>query len=145
MDAKQKKLLEDKIYNLIKEGMFEDVMPETDSVKSDYEKAHDNVDDRKSSRASRERERNVIKWLTDDQENNAAVAAQLWPEMDEDTRRSLFSKKLRGHDSDGKSYHFTAEEVNELWKIKNMFVKKIDESTLVKMIKESIEKQLKKR
>ena len=122
MNTKEKKLLEDKIYRILKESF--------------------NADARKNVRASQNRERNIIKWLTDDQENNAAVAAQLWPDMEEESRRSLFSKKVRGHDAEGKKYSFSEEEVNKLYKIKNTFVKKIDENALVGMIRESIIRQL---
>ena len=118
--------------------MFEDFMPE----KSSYEKAHDSVDDRETAHASKSVEKEIITWLTDHQENNAAVAAKLWPEKDEDTRRSEFSKKVRGEDADGKPYHFDKDEMTKLWNIKNTFIDKISESKLTKMISESIKKHL---
>lgn len=140
MNTKEKEILENKIYKLLKESMFEQAFYE------DGQDTKDNKDNRETSRASKGRERTIIKWLTDDQENNAAVAAQLWPNIDDDTRRSLFSKKVRGHDSDGKEYHFTDDEVNSLYRIKNTFVHKIDEnkavSVLTKLIREGIENAL---
>lgn len=122
MNAKEKKLLENKIYNIIKESIDDD--------------------GRRNDRATATRERNIIKWLTDDQEKCSAVAALLWPEKDEETRRSLFSKKMRGHDADGKSYSFSEDEVNKLFNIKNTYVKKIDENRLATMIRESIVRHL---
>lgn len=140
MNTKEKEILENKIYKLLKESMFEQAFYE------DGQDTKDNKDNRETSHASKGRERTIIKWLTDDQENNAAVAAQLWPNIDDDTRRSLFSKKVRGHDSDGKEYHFTDDEVNSLYRIKNTFVHKIDEnkavSVLTKLIREGIENAL---
>ncbi len=67
----------------------------------------------------------VLKWLKNDQENNASVARELWPQMDDDTARSLFSKKVRGHDSNGKKYSFKAHEINKLYNMKEKFINKI--------------------
>ena len=129
INAEEKKLLENKIYQIIRESIFE--------KKSAYFKPYDR---RKVAKASSNRERNIIKWLTDNKSNNAAIASQLWPGKDPDTARSEFSKKVRGKDADGKPYHFSEEEINELYRIKNNFVKRI----VTKMVRESIEKYLKK-
>lgn len=138
MNDREKKLLENKIYKILKEGMFEDVIPE----KSSYSAVHNGSDNRQTSHASKSIEKEIITWLTDHQENNAAVASKLWPEKDEDTRRSEFSKKVRGEDADGKPYHFDKDEMTKLWNIKNTFIDKISESKLTKMISESIKKHL---
>ena len=144
MDSKQKKLLENKIYKMLKEGMFEDLMPE----KSSYNNNKSNPsDDRETAHASKSVEKEIITWLTDKQVDMAAIAAKLWPEKDEDTRRSEFSKKVRGEDNDGKPYHFDKDDMTKLWNIKNTFIDKVNENTittskLVEMIKESIENNL---
>lgn len=86
-------------------------------------------------------------WLNSDQLNQASLARQIWPDMDEDTARSLFSKKVRGHDAEGKPYSFTESELNTLYNIKNSFVKKIDkklnEGRLKNTIAQSIKRVLK--
>ena len=142
MTAEEKKILTNEVYRILKESFFEV------SQNAPQQQPSKPSDNREEAHASKEKERNIIKWLTDDQENNAAVASQLWPELDDDTRRSLFSKKVRGHDSDGKPYHFTADEVNSLFRIKNTYVQKIDEqrrktnAKLTEMIMKSIKKHL---
>ena len=131
----QEKQLKSKIRKLIQESIFED----TDSI--NYEDRDPN-DNRKNSKGSKAKEKNVIKWLKSEQENNAAVARELWPELDDDAARSLFSKKLRGHDSEGKPYSFSEDEVNTLYNIKDRFITKIDESRLAQIISESVKKVL---
>ena len=150
MNAREKKLLEDKIYRILKESMYEEFMGEEGNL-NDKEQKDDagvnssrlNPDDgRRNKRASQEKEHEVIQWLKDDQENNAAVARELWPNKDEDAARSEFSKKVRGKDADGKPYSFDAKDVNRLYNIKNRFINKIDESKLTNMISESIKRHL---
>lgn len=150
MNAREKKLLEEKIYRILKESMYEEFMGEEGNL-NDKEQKDDagvnssrlNPDDgRRNKRASQEKEHEVIQWLKDDQENNAAVARELWPNKDEDAARSEFSKKVRGKDADGKPYSFDAKDVNRLYNIKNRFINKIDESKLTNMISESIKRHL---
>lgn len=97
MNANEKLLLEEKIY-----GIMKTMLQEKDS-----------------------RFNLVLKWLKNEQTNNASIARDLWPDMNEDTARSLFSKKLRGHDADGNSYSFTDTEISKLFNIKNKFISKI--------------------
>ena len=97
LTEKEKVLLEEKIY-----GMMKTMLQEKDS-----------------------RFNLVLKWLKNEQTNNASIARDLWPDMNEDTARSLFSKKLRGHDADGNSYSFTDTEISKLFNIKNKFISKL--------------------
>ena len=110
----QKRLLENKLYKMIKESFFE-----TDQRNVE---PHDN---RKNKEASENRTESVIKWLNSDQVDQAAIARALWPDVDEDAGRSLFSKKLRGHDADGKSYSFSSDEINTMYNMKDRFIQKI--------------------
>lgn len=150
MNAREKKLLEEKIYRILKESMYEEFMGEEGNLNDKEQKDDAGVDSsrlnpddgRRNKRASQEKEHEVIQWLKDDQENNAAVARELWPNKDEDAARSEFSKKVRGKDANGKSYSFDAKDVNRLYNIKNRFINKIDESKLTSMISESIKKHL---
>lgn len=150
MNTTEKKLLENKIYKILKESMYEKFMGEEGNLNDKEQKGDAGVnssrlspeDGRRNKRASQNKEQEVIQWLKDDQENNAAVARELWPGKDEDAARSEFSKKVRGHDATGKSYSFDAKDVNRLYNIKNRFINKIDESKLTKIITESIKKYL---
>ena len=151
MNAKEKKLLENKIYKILKESMYEQFMGEKGEYDNDKLQKNDigvnssrlkPDDGRRTKRSSREKEMNVIQWLKDDKDNNAAVARELWPEKDEDAARSEFSKKVRGRDANDKPYHFSAKEVNDLYNIKNRFLNKIDENSLNRIISESIKKHL---
>ena len=150
MNTTEKKLLENKIYKILKESMYEEFMGEEGNLNDKEQKEDAGVnssrlnpeDGRRNKRASQNKEREVIQWLKDDQENNAAVARELWPGKDEDAARSEFSKKVRGQDANGKPYSFDAKDVNRLYNIKNRFINKIDESKLSYMISESIKRHL---
>lgn len=152
MNAREKKLLERKIYRILKESMYEGFMGEkNDSAK---EQKNDigvgssrlNPDDgRRTKRASKEVEKKGLKMLRDDKVNMAAFARELWPEKDEDSARSEISKKVKGKDANGKPYHFTEEEMNTIANIDNTVIDKISESKLTSMISESIRKHLNKR
>ena len=58
----------------------------------------------------------VMKALKDPKYNHAQLAYTLWPDMDKDTARSLFSKMATGTpDNDGVVRHFSDEDVNTLY------------------------------
>ena len=58
----------------------------------------------------------VIKALKDPKYNHAQLAYTLWPDMDKDTARSLFSKMATGTpDNDGVVRHFSDEDINTLY------------------------------
>ena len=126
----QKSKLEDKIYKAIKEEIKGKINEQKSSKKN--QKAKDDKKEKdKDNKADDTKLKSVIKWLKSDQDNNAAVVRELWPEKchkknGEDSARSLFSKKLRGKDSEGKTYSFTAKEVNDLYSMKDRYIQKID-------------------
>ena len=64
----------------------------------------------------------VLKWLDSAQELHSVLAYQLWPDKKRDSARSLFSKKYRGHDDDGKEYHFDESEINSLYDMRDDFI-----------------------
>ncbi len=58
----------------------------------------------------------VMKALKDPKYNHAQLAYTLWPDMDKDTARSLFSKIATGTpDNDGVIRHFSDEDINTLY------------------------------
>ena len=58
----------------------------------------------------------VMKALKDPKYNHAQLAYTLWPDMDKDTARSLFSKMATGTpDNDGVVRHFSNEDINTLY------------------------------
>ena len=112
----EKEKLVNRIYKLVKEsidenGYFENFFPE----KKESHESHD------SKEISAKKDA-VLKWLDTAQELHSILAYELWPDMDEDAARSLFSKKYRGHDNDGKPYHFDDEEINDLYNMRDDFI-----------------------
>ena len=58
----------------------------------------------------------VMKALKDPKYNHAQLAYTLWPDMDKDTARSLFSKMATGTpDNDGVVRNFSDEDINTLY------------------------------
>lgn len=116
---KQKALLENKIYSLIKESFnendfFENGYFENRSSEHDEEPANDNSLDNKRE--------TIMKWLDSEQELHSVLAYKLWPDKDKDQARSDFSKKWRGKDNTGKPYDFDDEEINRLYNLRNDFI-----------------------
>lgn len=128
LNNKQKKLLENQIYKMLKESMFENGFQENfygeGEKKHHEEKPHNEHheemkhDDDKDS-GKRE---SVMKWLDSAQELHSVLSYELWPGKDEDTARSLFSKKYRGEDNEGKHYEFSPEEINTLYSLRGDFI-----------------------
>ena len=121
LTEEQKIQLEKKIYKILKEELTaasNDLLME----KKKNKKKEQSIDAGKNA--------DVINWLKNDQENNASAMRELWPDKcrtkeDEDSARSLFSKKKRGEDSTGKKYSFTPKEFHKLYSIKDKYVNKI--------------------
>ena len=131
----KRELLESKIYDLIKEsflenGYTENVFPEKKS-KRDDEGDEKEFDETKKGL--------IMKWLDSAQELHSVLAYQLWPDKDKDSARSLFSKKYRGQDDDGKTYEFDPSELNRLYNLRNDFISsaKLDESKTNKNMKKN--------
>ena len=60
----------------------------------------------------------VTSLLKKDVVKNSQFAYKIWPDMDEDTARSLFSKKVNGEpDNDGVVRKFTDEEISQLYEL----------------------------
>lgn len=101
INSRNKALLENKIYSYIK-----NILQENDQ-------------------ASSEKRTEVMKWLSSAEQKHSVLSKKLWPDRDKDAARSLFSKKYRGHDADGKAYSFTDEEITLLFNMKDRYVDKI--------------------
>ena len=111
----QKKLLENKIYRLIKESLFE-------TGDDSQQEGGENIQAKRNS---------VQSWLDSGQVNHAALAYELYGVRDADeetkgTYRSLFSKKMRGEDANGEHYDFSDKEINRLYNMKDRFIDDID-------------------
>lgn len=126
LTKKQKLQLENKIYHLIKEGMFENTFEEnfyTEKKKEpseNEENIEDGDEDTSSARYA------VDRWLDSAQQLHSQLAYRLWPDMDKDEARSLFSKKYRGEDASGKEYSFDEHEVETLYNMKDKFISQIE-------------------
>lgn len=99
-------------------------------VRDIINEAVQNADEKKEKKGQSKSHRvqEIIQWLKDDQVNNAALARILFPDLSDDAARSLFSKKVRGHDNKGKSYSFSDDEIAHLYNLKGRFITKISES-----------------
>lgn len=111
LTLEEKRLLEQRIYDFLNESVFE--------VSSD-----NNSDKKINKRQS------VMKWLNSAQQIHSTLAYELWgkshaSEDDKASARSLFSKKYRGEDADGKHYEFNDDEINSLYNMKDRFIKNI--------------------
>lgn len=80
-------------------------------------------DDSEKSKASSDdnmeiKRNTVTSLLKKDVVKNSQFAYKIWPDMDEDTARSLFSKKVNGEpDNDGVVRKFTDEEISQLYEL----------------------------
>lgn len=65
-----------------------------------------------------EKRNSVMTMLRDEKYDHAALAYAIWPDMDKDTARSLFSKCVSGKkDNNGVVRHFSDEDINKLYEI----------------------------
>ena len=130
LTKKQKLQLENRIYNMINEGVFEDAFTENLYYEdNDSSKEDDKEDDEKSEKDKKENSnarQMVDRWLDSAQQLHSQLAYRLWPGMDKDEARSLFSKKYRGEDAEGKEYSFNDREIDTLYNMKDRFISKIE-------------------
>lgn len=129
LTKKQKLQLENKIYNLINEGIFEDAFTENlyyEDNDSSYDDKKDNRKTDKDSEVDTNARQMVDRWLDSAQQLHSQLAYRLWPGMDKDEARSLFSKKYRGEDAEGKTYSFNDKEIDTLYNMKDRFISKIE-------------------
>ena len=117
MNAKQKTILENKIYNLIKESFFENNYIENGF----YEKKEHDSEEGDSLQNKREV---IMKWLDSAQELHSVLAYELYPDLTQDGARSEFSKKYRGEDDEHKPYEFDEKEINKLYNLRSDFISK---------------------
>lgn len=124
LDAKQKALLENRIYKLIKESFTENSFFENGFFEkkddNDSEKHHKKTEGEES--ALQNKREVIMKWLDSEQELHSVLSYKLWPDKDKDQARSDFSKKWRGEDSTGKPYEFDDEEINRLYNLRSDFI-----------------------
>lgn len=119
----QKEKLINQICGVVREsiaenGFLENLFPEK---KQENRKSHDEDDEKDADKNKRNA---VLKWLDTAQELHSVLAYELWPDKDEDTARSQFSKKYRGHDDDGNPYHFDEDEINSLYNMRSDFIQR---------------------
>ena len=122
LTERQKIALENQIYNMLKESIFENGYFENAYLEGSKQKSKKRERrDSESEEDSGKRE-SVLKWLDSAQELHSVLAYELWPDKDEDAARSLFSKKYRGEDNKGKHYEFEPEEINTLYNLRGDFI-----------------------
>lgn len=113
--------LNDKEINVLVGMINESIQRQLNESK----KAKKNKDEKS---AASNKKNSVLKWINSAQIDAAVLCKQLWPHMNQDTARSLFSKKRRGHDANGIPYSFNDDEINKLFNMKDRFISRIDES-----------------
>ena len=123
----QKRRIENTVYEILKESIFE---------VNHEPSAHTGAKVMQAKRDS------VMKWLDNDQTNQAALAYKLdhvenGDANEKGTARSEFYKKEKGQDADGKPYHFTDDEITRLYNMKDDFIEDLDEA-----VRKSIKKIL---
>jgi hypothetical protein len=140
LNNRQKRLLENQIYRMLKESMFENGFYENGFFEKENEHKHHDEEEHEDeehahyegdseSRGDIEHKREIVmKWLDSDLELHSTLAYELYPdkrgnENDEGAARSLFSKKYKGKDPTGKPYSFDSEEINKLYNLRNKFIK----------------------
>lgn len=109
-----KECIKEEIRNKL---IYENVKNIVEEEVKQYVKAKINEDE--TSKNSKRK--SVMNMLKDTKFNHAELARNLWHPKDkgeEDTYRSLFSKKANGTpDNDGAIRHFDDEEINKLYQI----------------------------
>lgn len=116
----QKARLTEHIYKLLKESINEN--PYFENFFREKKEKSSDEDRERTSAEIKGKEEAVLKWLNSAQELHSVLAYELWPNKDRDSARSEFSKKYRGHDDDGKEYHFDDVEINTLYNMRDDFI-----------------------
>ena len=128
---RQKQLLEKRIYNLIKESIFENGFDENYFMERGEGRREKHDTGVKSSEKGEKnnlsgKEELVYKWLDSAQELHSVLAYELYPDLTKDGARSQFSKKYRGEDDNGKQYKFDELEINKLFNMRDDFINKAE-------------------
>ena len=109
------------IKGLVKEAMNENSFFENLGLEKKKDDAP--IEDRSKNREENESKKKlVLKWLDSAQELHSVLAYKLWPNLDDDSARSIFSKKYRGEDSNGDKYTFDDEEINRLYNMRDNYI-----------------------
>lgn len=122
LTKRQKSILEEQIYHLIKESIFEGGFGMNNVF---YE---DGGDDNGSETSENENKRDlVMKWLDSEQNLHSVLSYKLWLKSEDgpgtkEGCRSEFSKKYNGHDDTGKEYSFSDDEINKLYNLRNAYI-----------------------
>lgn len=118
----QKRLLENRIYRLIKESMFE-----SNKVANSANRLTKSTDTSyKNSKAAKRA--SVLKWLRSQQMDLAPLAYELAgltdtaDENEKGTVRSEFYKKMDPNDT---AHNFSDDEINRLYNMKDRFIQKL--------------------
>lgn len=138
LTIKEKTLLENKIYNLIKEsfnendffenGFFEKE-DEDDDDNEEYDEWDDDDDDswdEEESEDEKTKRELIVKWLDTAQELHSVLAYKLYPKLaskgenGKGTARSKFSQKYRHY----KNKKFSPKEINILYNLRSDFISK---------------------
>lgn len=85
-----RRIVSERVYGMMNESIFE---AEEDDEKDDKKDKETHKKKDKEIDALRNQ---VTDWLRQPEIDMAPIAAKLYPDMDDDTRRSLFSKQSRG-------------------------------------------------
>ena len=121
----ERRLVKNRIKTLIREAMVEQGIMENPYDENAYmekkatSKPKDNQEEEEELGVKRSE---VMKWLDSAQSLHSVLAYKLWPDMDKDEARSLFSKKYRGEDADGNSYSFDVDDITTLFNMKDRFI-----------------------
>ena len=123
LTQKEKKILENRIYNAIKKGLKEETNSKlTPKQEAEFQLLEDETQHRKNIQGKRQR---VAKWLNTAAVNTAAIFYELFnvdPSGEDDNEkknaRSLGYKKLyKEKMPTGGHYDFTDDEVNRLFSL----------------------------
>lgn len=124
LTKRQKSILEERIYHLINESIFERGFGAGNVFYEDGK----NDDEEHGTSSENENKRDlVMKWLDSEQNLHSVLSYKLWLKSEDgpgtkEGCRSEFSKKYNGHDDTGKEYSFSDEEINKLYNLRNAYI-----------------------
>lgn len=129
LTERQKETVITKICGLIRESMlendfYENFYQEKKDKKKKKSKNDDNDEEHGSKSENETKRVEVMTWLGSAQNLHSVLAYKLYPDLDEDSARSEFSKKFRGEDASGNEYSFSDDEINELYNMKEDYIKR---------------------
>ena len=130
LTEREKRLLENHIYRLVKESLFEMGDPMGGMFERKNKLSPEHYQEKQANRGEyNARKSYVMKFLDDNKTLHSTLAYKLWPNKDKDSARSLFSKKYSG-ESEGKHYAFSPKEINRLYNMVTSFVNGMKKTSL---------------